>query len=512
MESEARDTPGSLADAEDASGPPGSREPSLNGHGASRWLAGRAAPGGTAPGGAAPEGEPALGGAAPVGVPAPGRPGDPPGPGAVGRPEAAAHGGGRLAGSGGAAGLADPGGVPGPGLSGGSLLPAGRCAAPGLAGQPAARRRLSGRLVAVLVAVALAGALAGGVAGGVAGSYLGSSPAAQGLEPGYRLGVAGPAVTGRSASSVAGVVARVLPSVVMIKVNGTQGTGSGFVISGGYIITDNHVVTLNGQQPHARLEVIFDGGRHISARLIGRDPYSDIAVLRPDRDSGLPPLQLGNSDGARVGDPVIAVGSPLGLAGTVTSGIISALDRPVQPAASTGTAPLLFYDAIQTDAPINPGNSGGPLVNGQGQVIGVNSSIDTLGADPITGSGGGSIGLGFAIPVNRVRVVATELIRTGHAAHAILGALINARYTGSGAQIVSSVRGGQPAITSGGPAALAGLRPGDVITRFAGLPIGTAAALLAAIRSQQPGSRVTVTYVRNHQTRVTRLTLGSATF
>jgi putative serine protease PepD len=318
-------------------------------------------------------------------------------------------------------------------------------------------------------------------------------------------------VTYRPPSSLAGVVARVLPSVVMIKVNGTQGTGSGFVISGGYIVTDNHVVTLNGQQPHARLEVIFAGGRHTGARLVGRDPYSDVAVLRPDSDSGLRPLQLGNSDSAQVGDPVIAIGSPLGLAGTVTSGIISALDRPVQPTASAGTTPLLFYDAIQTDAPINPGNSGGPLVNEQGQVIGVNSSIDTLSANPVAGSTGGSIGLGFAIPVNRVRVVATELIRTGHAAHAVLGALINGHYPGPGAQIVSSDRAGQPAITSGGPAALAGLRPGDVITSFAGLPTGTAAALLAAVRSQQPGSRVRVTFVRGHQTRTTLVTLGSAT-
>jgi S1-C subfamily serine protease len=382
----------------------------------------------------------------------------------------------------------------------------------GLAGLRSAPGRWpNGRLIGALVAVALAGALAGGVAGGWVGSYLGSRPAAPDLQPGYRLGAAGPALTDRPPSSVAGVVAGVLPSVVMIKVNGTQGTGSGFVISGGYIITDNHVVTLNGQQPHARLEVIFDGGRHTSARLVGRDPYSDIAVLRPDHASGLPPLQLGNSGSAQVGDPVIAIGSPLGLAETVTSGIISALDRPVEPATSTSSAPLLFYDAIQTDAPINPGNSGGPLVNGQGQVIGVNSSIDTLGADPMTGTGGGSIGLGFAIPVNRVRIVATELIRTGHAAHAVLGALINAHYGGAGAQIVSSASGGQPALTSGGPAALAGLRPGDVITRFAGLPIGTAAALLAAIRSQQPGSRVQVSFVRGHQARTTRVTLGSAT-
>ena len=501
MDSEARGTPGSLADPEDSGGPPGSGESALTAHGgpASPAPAARdlAVPDQVSPDQVTPD--PATANPAAPDLATPATP-DLAVPDLV-SPELASP----------AAAAPDRAAaeLPAPDLSSTDLTAPDRA---GLAGQPPAPGRgLNRRLVAALVAVALAGALAGGAAGGWVGSYLGSRPASQGLQPGYRLGAAGPALTDRPPSSVAGVVAGVLPSVVMIKVNGTQGTGSGFVISGGYIITDNHVVTLNGQQPHARLEVVFEGGRHTSARLVGRDPYSDVAVLRPDHASGLPPLQLGNSGSVQVGDPVIAIGSPLGLAETVTSGIISALDRPVEPATSTGSTPLLFYDAIQTDAPINPGNSGGPLVNGQGQVIGVNSSIDTLGADPMTGTGGGSIGLGFAIPVNRVRIVATELIRTGHAAHAVLGALINAHYGGAGAQIVSPAGGGQPAITSGGPAARAGLRPGDVITRFAGLPIGTAAALLAAIRSQQPGSRVQVSFVRGHQARTTRVTLGSAT-
>jgi S1-C subfamily serine protease len=299
--------------------------------------------------------------------------------------------------------------------------------------------------------------------------------------------------------------------VVMIKVNGGEGTGSGFIIAGGYIVTDNHVVTLDGQVSGALLQVVFNGGRQMDAKLIGRDPFSDIAVIKPDGGTGLPAMTLGDSASVEVGDPVIAIGSPLGLAGTVTSGIVSALDRPVQPGAGSGNTPQVFYDAIQTDAPINPGNSGGPLVNGQGQVIGVDAAIDTLGSDPLTGTQGGSIGLGFAIPINQVRIVAAELIRTGHAAHAVIGALINVDYRGTGAQIVTSRAPDAHAVTPGGPAARAGLRPGDVIASFGGQLIGSAVALLDAIRSRQPGGRVLVTFTRKSIARTVTLTLGSAT-
>jgi putative serine protease PepD len=360
------------------------------------------------------------------------------------------------------------------------------------------------------MAVAVATVLAAAVVGGLVGGYIVSRSAENGVDPGFSLGKVSPAVTGRPASSIAGIAARVLPSVVMIKVNGNEGTGSGFIISGGYIVTDNHVVTLDSKVRSASLQVVFYNGRQVSAKLVGRDPYSDIAVIKPASDPGLPALALGNSDGIDVGDPVIAIGSPLGLAGTVTSGIVSALNRPVEPGIGTGSAPQVFYDAIQTDAPINPGNSGGPLVNGRGQVIGVNSAIDTLGADPITGTQGGSIGLGFAIPINHARIVATELIRTGHAAHSVIGALLNVGYNGDGAQIAPS-RPGEAAISRGGPAARAGLLPGDVITSFGGQLIGNADALLDAIRSRQPGAHVMVTFTRNDVTRTVGLTLGSAT-
>jgi S1-C subfamily serine protease len=377
------------------------------------------------------------------------------------------------------------------------------------AGGPAGPGGVSRRLAAGVAAIALASALVGGVIGG----YVATRAAGGGTNPGYSLGPAPRAVPQRSAGSVAGIAARVLPSVVMIRVDGAQGTGSGFVIRGGYIVTDNHVVTLDGTARSTQLQVVLGDGQTLAARLVGRDTYSDIAIIKPVGAVGLPALPLGNSAGVAVGDPVIAFGSPLGLAGTVTSGIVSALDRPVQPGAGNGpAAPQVFLDAIQTDAPINPGNSGGPLVNREGQVIGVNAAFDTLGGSMITGQGG-SIGLGFAIPVNEVARVATELIRTGHAAHAVIGAVLNLKYDGVGAQIAAQPAGRGPgslSVTPGGPAARAGLRAGDVIVSFAGQAVSSPQILLDAIRAQSPGAQVPVTYRSGGQTRQGVLRLGSS--
>ncbi len=297
----------------------------------------------------------------------------------------------------------------------------------------------------------------------------------------------------------------------MIRVNGTEGTGSGFVVAGGYIVTDNHVVTMDGLAPHASLKVYFSNGKSARAQLIGRDPFSDIAVIRAVGVTGLPALSLGNSGRVAVGDTVVAIGSPLGLADTVTSGIVSAVDRPVQPGTNSSGQPAAFFDAIQTDAPINPGNSGGPLVNARGQVIGMDAAIDTLGSNPLTGSQGGSIGLGFAIPVNQVRRVAVELIRTGHATHSVIGAGISTGYSGVGAQITgSSGHNSEPSINPGGPAAKAGLQPGDVIIRFGSQAVTDGNSLMDAVRSQAPGTRVMVTFRRGGQTLKASLTLGSA--
>ncbi len=360
--------------------------------------------------------------------------------------------------------------------------------------------------------MALITALISALVGGLIGGYIASTSA--GTPSGYTLGAVPPALTNRPPDSVAGIAARVLPSVVTIKVNGSEGTGSGFIIRGGYIVTNNHVVTLDGQVTHAALRVVFYGGQVEPATLIGADIYSDAAVIRPQQVPQVPALALGNSASVRVGDPVMAFGSPLGLDGTVTSGIVSALNRPVQPSAggaggAAGT-PQVFYDAIQTDAPINPGNSGGPLVNGQAQVIGVTAAIDTLGGDPAIGVQGGSIGLGFAIPINQARLVALELIRNRRAAHSVLGALISTSYRGAGAQIALLRVGGVPPVSPGGPAARAGLRPGDVIIRFASQQIVNATALLDAIRSRQPGTRSAVTFTRHGVSHTVTLTLGSA--
>ncbi len=359
------------------------------------------------------------------------------------------------------------------------------------------------RLGLTATVLAIACTLLGGVVGGFV-ALRGESTVS---DRSYNLAPVPSAPMNRPPGSVAGIAARDTPAVVMIKVNGDEGTGSGFLIKGGYIVTDNHVVTLDGLVSGASLEVYFSNGKSARGVLVGRDPYSDIAVIKPVGVTDLPALSLGNSASVQVGDPVIAIGSPLGLADTVTSGIVSAVERPVQPGAGAGGTPQVFFDAIQTDAPINPGNSGGPLVNASGQVIGIDAAIDTLGADPITGTQGGSIGLGFAIPIDQARRVVVQLIRSGHATHSVVGASFNGDFTGNGAQIEA----GQGAVVPGGPAAQAGLRPGDVIIKIGGQPISSAYALLDAIRSMAPGSRVAVSYILHGRTQQTELTLGSAT-
>jgi S1-C subfamily serine protease len=362
------------------------------------------------------------------------------------------------------------------------------------------------RLLAGGLAIALSSALVGGLLGG----WIATRSQGISTVPGYRLGPAPRALTNRPATSVAGIAARVLPSVVMIRVNGGSGTGSGFAVRGGYIVTDNHVVTLDGHATHTSLQVVFRDGMTVPGRLVGRDTYSDIAVIKPVGVHGPPALPLGNSGGLDVGDPVIAFGAPLGLAGTVTSGIVSSLERPVQPGAGNGpAAPQVFLEAIQTDAPINPGNSGGPLVNAQGQVVGVNAAFDTLGGNVITGQGG-NIGLGFAIPINQVRRVAAELIRTGHATHSVIGALLNTKFTDAGAEIATATSGAGPAVTPGGPAGRAGLRAGDVIVSFDDQPVTSAQTLLDAIRAQPPGTPAHLTYLRHGRSHAVALRLGSA--
>jgi S1-C subfamily serine protease len=232
-------------------------------------------------------------------------------------------------------------------------------------------------------------------------------------------------------------------------------------------------------------------------------------VIKVSGDHHLTPAALGNSNDMAVGDPVIAVGSPLGLAGTVTSGIVSALNRPVEAGGEPGVQEDVI-DAIQTDAAINPGNSGGPLVNADGSVVGVDSAIASLSTDQIGGQQSGSIGLGFAIPINEAKRIAGQIITQGFSTHAIIGVTLNPRYSGSGAQIDTSSSGSTPAVDPKGPAGKAGLHPGDIIVAVDGQKVTSADELIVAIRSHVPRQRLTLTYTRSGQSRTVTVVLGSA--
>lgn len=307
----------------------------------------------------------------------------------------------------------------------------------------------------------------------------------------------------RKPDSVAGIAQRVLPSVVSISTETTNGggTGSGFIIdSAGYILTNNHVVEAAATSGGS-ITVTLNNGKTIGATIIGRDSSYDLAVVKIAA-TNLPALQFGDSDKIQVGDTVIAVGSPLGLSGTVTSGIISAKNRAVTAGGSAGENS--FMNALQTDAAINPGNSGGPLVDSTGAVIGVNSAIASLGSS--YGSQPGSIGLGFAIPINQARKTADQLIKTGKATYPIIGISLDMAYSGSGAKIANSAS----AIRADGPAAKVGLKTGDVITNFDGKTISNSEELIVAVRAKNIGDRVTLTYLRGSTSHDVVVTLVAA--
>jgi putative serine protease PepD len=362
----------------------------------------------------------------------------------------------------------------------------------------------------VLVLVSAVTALLGGTIGGLVAHH--SSSTAVDRPTTVRLGApaAQASAQHQPLKATAAVAARILPSVVSIEVKRGSGgdTGSGIVISAsGYILTNNHVVeaALNG----GKLSVVFHDKHRVSGEIVGRDRVSDLAVVRVRGVTGLQPASLGSSAAVVVGDPVIAVGSPLGLAGTVTSGIVSALDRPVEAGSATGTSTDDVIDAIQTDAAINPGNSGGPLVDASGSVIGVNSAIATLSADPVSGGQGGSIGLGFAIPIDQAKRIAQQIISQGFSTHAIIGVRLDPTYSGDGAKIVTGNTNG-PGVNPGGPADHAGLKAGDIVVAVDEEPITTADELIVAIRKHVPGQRLTVTYLRGGSRHTAVVTLGSA--
>ena len=304
-----------------------------------------------------------------------------------------------------------------------------------------------------------------------------------------------PALAQRKPESLAGVAERVLPSVVTIRVASLGGTseGSGFVVStDGHIVTNDHVVA----DGPGKATVVFNDGSTAAGTVVGQDPESDIAVIKVTR-GGLTPVQFGDSDALAVGDPVLAMGSPLSLANTVTAGIVSALDRTMQAGEPGG--PTRYYAAIQTDAAVNHGNSGGPLVDGAGRVVGVNSTIKSLVAD---GQEAGNIGLAFAIPINQAKRVTEEIIGTGKARRTVIGASVGGTgATGGGVRL--------NAVEPAGPAAAAGMRTGDVVLRLDKHPMTDPTDLVALVRKYAPGSVVTVEYRRGSARQNTSVTLAA---
>ncbi|AZA11023.1 S1C family serine protease [Corynebacterium gerontici] len=332
------------------------------------------------------------------------------------------------------------------------------------------------------IALALVGALVAGGVGGVVGSQVVKdqpSSVIQNLEAPVQNSTGEPPAEG----SVEGVAAKVLPAVVSIQVlsrtSGEEGSGS-IISPDGYVLTNNHVVAA-AEQGGAKMTVMLNDGTQYDADLVAGDPNTDVAVIKLRGAQGLPTMNFGDSSKLAVGQEVVAVGSPLGLSATVTSGIVSALNRPVRAAgANTGQSSLI--DAIQTDAAINPGNSGGPLVDMQGNLIGMNSMIASLsnGQD----AQAGSIGLGFAIPADFARRVAKQLIDTGEATQPMIGVEVAANANVRGA-LVSAVK-------PGGPGDRAGIKPGDLITRVNDRTIESADGLVAAVRSSDFGETVTL--------------------
>ena len=342
------------------------------------------------------------------------------------------------------------------------------------------RRRRRGSTVGVALGGALLIGLLGGGIGGYVGYHFGSnngSSAVTSLEQQPPARSASNAPQG----SVQGVAQKVLPSVVQLQIQSAEGSGegSGIVLSpDGYILTNSHVAQ-SAQQ--GRLTAVFSDSRTASVRVIGSDPSSDLAVVKADIN-GLQPADLGRSDDLPVGAPVVAIGSPFGLSGTVPSGIISAKNRAVRAGGQSGDQSSVL-NALQTDAAINPGNSGGPLVDMDGRVVGINSAIYSPGSSQ---EQGGSVGLGFAIPIDHAKRIATELKNTGSATHTTLGVgIVSANQPGALVRTVAP----------GGAAQRAGVQPGQLITKFDGRTIEDADSLIAAVRSHTPGQKVPMTTV-----------------
>ncbi|WP_157440331.1 S1C family serine protease [Actinokineospora inagensis] len=356
------------------------------------------------------------------------------------------------------------------------------------------QQRREPRRTGFVVGVTVLALLVGGGAG-VAGGLLSANHDKTGGSSSTALDAQPPAKQTGSATagSVESVAQKVLPTVVQLQVRGRSaaGEGSGFVISAdGLIVTNNHVVEVAADG--GQIQAVFQDGKTATATVVGRDPTSDVAVVKAQGVSGLQVSELGRSDDLRVGQAVVAVGSPFELSGTVTSGIVSSLHRPTRAGGDSGSQTTVM-DAIQTDAAINPGNSGGPLVNMQGQVIGINSAIYS----PQSGeASAGSVGIGFAIPIDQARRTADEIVKTGKATQTVLG--VSVRDNDNGGALIAD-------IVAGGAGEKAGLKQGDVVTKLNDRRIDTSDALVAAVRALAPGDKVTLTLQDN---RTVQATLG----
>jgi S1-C subfamily serine protease len=365
---------------------------------------------------------------------------------------------------------------------------------------PETGKRRRARFGLSTLAIVLVAGLVAGVVGGGVGYWLSQRAHRILTDPNAKLATTGTPAN-RPPGSVADIAKRVSPAVVSIDVRSSDsaGSGSGVIIDkGGYILTNNHVVNFGTS---VSIRVVFADQTSAPGQVVGTDPPNDLAVIKVAK-TGLTLASLGDSSTLAVGDPVVAIGDPLGLRGTVTAGIVSSLRRPLRLTGEHGQ-PDAVIDAIQTDAAINPGNSGGALVAADGSVVGINTAIASLGQ---TSGGGqsGNIGVGFSIPINTARTVAQQLIRTGKVVHADFGASTRSVTNGaqSGAYLVQ--------ISPGGPAAKAGLREGDVITLFQKELIDSGDALTVAINESQPGQVVSARYVRNGVSATASVTLGKS--
>jgi putative serine protease PepD len=392
------------------------------------------------------------------------------------------------------------------------------------------RKSGAGRVAALLVAAALVGGAAG-VGGSALEDQLSGGSSAVGTATGpSNITVNNPG----SVNEATAVATQVLPSVVTIDVSGDSqaGSGSGVVLSkDGYVVTNTHVVTLGGATASPDIRVTTSDGRIYRAEVVGTDPIYDLAVIKLQDAQDLTPIEFADSAKLNVGDTTAAVGAPLGLSNTVTTGIVSALNRSIEIASAAAPdsaddaqpapedeqdSPFRFdnglpeqsvpnesisISVIQTDAAINHGNSGGALVDSRGRLIGINVAIASAGGNEESGS----IGVGFAIPSNIVQRVTDELIEDGEASHGLLGASVQPSSVDENATTAGALIAD---VTDGGAAKAAGLRKGDIVTEFNGVPIGTAVDLTAQVRAVAGGSDATVTYVRGGETRTVDVTLG----